>query len=108
MLHFDIFVPDSSFSNCGAPVDLYAWSQGVVTTAYPYGGSTGPYYWTPTGSNDPPNDDNNAYFTNRFGGTSSATAMVAGAAALVQSYTKSQFLYCGKIYIPILFSKKEV
>lgn len=78
-----------SFSNCGSPVRSYAWAQGVVTTAYPYGGSTGPYYWTPTGTNDPPNDDNNAYFTNRFGGTSSATAMVAGAAALVQSYTKS-------------------
>jgi hypothetical protein len=77
-----------SFSNYGSPVDAYAWAQGVVTTAYPYGGSTGPYYWTPVSGANPPNDDPNAYFTNRFGGTSSATAMVAGAAALVQSYAK--------------------
>ena len=79
-----------SFSNCGSPVDAYAWGQGVVTTAYPYGGSTGPYTWeTIPGGPNPPNDDNNAYFTNKFGGTSSATAMVAGAAALMQSYTKN-------------------
>ena len=79
-----------SFSNCGSPVDTYAWAQGVVTTTYPYGGPTGPFYWdTSAGDPDPPNDDNNAYYTNRFGGTSSAAAMVAGAAVLMQSYTKN-------------------
>ncbi len=77
-----------SFSNFGTPVDSYAWAAGVVTTTYPYGDSSGPYYWTAGTGANPPNDDNNAYYTNRFGGTSSATAMVAGAAALVQSYAK--------------------
>ena len=77
-----------SFSNYGAPVDSYAWAAGVVTTAYPYGGSTGPYYWDTISGPNPPNDDDNAYFTNRFGGTSSAAAMVAGAATLIQGYAK--------------------
>jgi len=78
-----------SFSNYGTPVDAYAWAQGVVTTAYPFGDSSGPYYWTPGTGSNPPNDDPNAYYTNRFGGTSSATAIVGGAAALLQSYAKN-------------------
>ena len=24
---------------------VYMWPLGVITTAYPYGGSTDPYYW---------------------------------------------------------------
>jgi len=78
-----------SYSNYGTPVDAYAWGQGVVTTSAPNDVSPGLYDWTPGTGSNPPNDDPNAYYTNKFGGTSSATAMVAGAAALLQSYAKN-------------------
>ncbi len=74
-----------SFSNCGTRVNSFAWGQGVVTTGYPYG----PYAWNGTSSPKPPNTDPNAYFVDMFGGTSSAAAMVGGAAALVQSYARN-------------------
>jgi hypothetical protein len=76
----------NSFSNCGSRVNAFAWGEGVVTTSYP----SGLFGWVGTSSPMPPNDTDNAYFTDSFGGTSSAGAMVAGAAVLVQSYAREQ------------------
>ncbi len=73
-------------TNYGNRVNVYAWGDRVVTTGYPYTGS--PYIWQDTGGVNPPNTEANAYYTNMFGGTSAAAAMIAGAAALVQSYAK--------------------
>ena len=80
----------ASWSNYGIAVDAYAWGLGVATTAYPWGDSSGPFYWTtiPGGPN-PANDDPNTYYTNQFSGTSASSPMIAGAAALVQSYAKN-------------------
>ncbi len=76
-------------SNYGTPVDLFAWGCGVVTAGYGY--PNNPYEWFPVaGWPTPPNDDPHAYFINTFGGTSSATAIVGGAAALLQSYAKRE------------------
>ncbi|MFA4875177.1 MAG: S8 family serine peptidase, partial [bacterium] len=75
-----------SFSNCGTRVNTFAWGQGVVTTGYAYG----PYKWNGSNPPVPPNSDPNSFFVDMFGGTSSAAAMVGGAAALVQSYARQQ------------------
>ncbi len=61
----------ASFSNCGKRVDTFAWGQGVVTTGY---------------GDHPisvPLDPNKAY-TMGFSGTSAATAMIGGIAALAE------------------------
>lgn len=84
-----------SYSNYGPQVDAYAWAQGVVTTSYPppdgVGADENPYVWRDVpGYTTPSRVNYNDYYTNQFGGTSSAAAMVAGAAALVQSYAKSE------------------
>lgn len=86
------------FSNCGSAVDTFAWGLGVVTTGYPYG----LFAWEGGMTPSPPNDDPNNFYVNNFGGTSSATAMVGGAAALIQSHAKNQigktrYLMPGKI-----------
>lgn len=75
-----------SFSNCGTRVNTFAWGQGVVTTGYPYG----PYKWNGTTQPIAPNTDSNAYFVDMFGGTSAATAMVAGVAVQIQSYARGK------------------
>lgn len=76
----------ATFSNCGNRVNAFAWGQNVVSTGYPYGA----YAWNgavpPVPANDPL--DPNNFYINNFGGTSSATAMVGGAVALVQSYAR--------------------
>lgn len=79
-----------SYSNCGEDVELYGWGERVVTTTWhPESGPLEGYDWVDDGEDtDPPNDDVNAFFTNQFGGTSAAAAMVAGAPTLVQSYFK--------------------
>ena len=74
------------YSNCGSRVNSFAWGQGVVTTGYSYG----MYGWYGITPPVPPNDETNSYFIDNFGGTSSAAALVGGAAALVQSYVKQQ------------------
>ncbi|MFH1829684.1 MAG: S8 family serine peptidase [Pseudomonadota bacterium] len=76
----------AAFSNCGSRFNTFAWGQGVVTTAYPYG----QYGWTGSTPPIPPNDSDNTYFMDNFGGTSSAAAMVGGAAVLVQSHARNQ------------------
>ncbi|MBI4224482.1 MAG: S8 family serine peptidase [Deltaproteobacteria bacterium] len=77
----------ASWSNCGERVDVYAWGSGVVTTSYPAGEG---YGWSGPAPHPYMNDPSRpeTYYTNQFGGTSSASAIVAGAAALLQSYAK--------------------
>jgi hypothetical protein len=57
------------WSNYGSRIDCYAWGENIVTTGY------GDLY---RGT-----DDNSAY-TNTFGGTSGAAAIIAGTALIVQ------------------------
>jgi hypothetical protein len=80
----------ADFSNCGTPIDLFGWGGYVATAGYGYPGN--PFTWvTIPGGPNPPNTDPHAYFINTASGTSSAAAMVAGAAALLQSYAKQEF-----------------
>ncbi|MFH1654051.1 MAG: S8 family serine peptidase, partial [Pseudomonadota bacterium] len=78
----------ATFSNYNARLDAYSWGSGIVTTSYPYGdATTSPFYWKGAGgppSQDPVNDKHK-FYTNRFGGTSGATAIVGGAVTLAQS-----------------------
>jgi Subtilase family/FG-GAP-like repeat len=74
------------FSNYGTTMDAFAWGAGVVTTGFPYG----LYDWENDVGPIPPNTETNSYFIDNFGGTSSAAAMVGGAAALIQSYAKGE------------------
>ncbi len=60
-----------SYSTYGSRVNLQGWGSGVATTGY---GSLAKY-----------GDDHNQEYTSSFNGTSSATPIVASAAALVQS-----------------------
>ncbi|MDO8526654.1 MAG: S8 family serine peptidase [Deltaproteobacteria bacterium] len=76
----------ADWSNCGQRTDLFSWGQGVVTTSYPGAGAS--FDWT--GSGNPNTSDPNTYFTNQFGGTSSAAAIIAGSTALLQSYAVQQ------------------
>jgi hypothetical protein len=62
------------WSNFGPRVNVQAWGTGVGTLGY------GPTPALQGNGNDP-----NQWYTNNFGGTSSATPIVAGAATLVQS-----------------------
>ncbi|MBI2341738.1 MAG: S8 family serine peptidase, partial [Deltaproteobacteria bacterium] len=68
------------YSNCGNRLDVYAWGTGVVTTGY---------------GDHPASDpsDPNKWYTKQFDGTSSATAIIGGVAAQLQSYVK-------KVYAP--------
>lgn len=72
------------FSTYGKRVDVQGWGEKVVTTGYgdlkKYGG------------------DKNQQYTRRFSGTSSATPVVSGAAALIQSYAKEKL---GKALSPV-------
>ena len=61
------------FSNYGSTVDLQGWGEGVWTTGY--GGA-----WSSEGVN--------LWYTSVFGGTSSASPIVAGACALLESAYK--------------------
>ena len=64
------------FSNYGATVDLQGWGEGVTTCGY------GDRYSA---------EGINNYFTSTFGGTSSASPIVAGACILVQSVCEIAF-----------------
>ncbi|OGQ04784.1 MAG: hypothetical protein A3F82_07975 [Deltaproteobacteria bacterium RIFCSPLOWO2_12_FULL_44_12] len=74
----------ASFSNCGQRINLFAWGSGVVTTSYPGAGLD----WF--GPDNPNNGDPNAHYTNAFGGTSSAAAIIAGTVSLLQSYASTR------------------
>jgi len=71
----------ASYSNYGATVDLQGWGGGVVTTGY------GDFF---PGANPPDTDAKNLWYRRSFAGTSSASPVVAGAAALLQSIYKAQ------------------
>ena len=75
----------AAWSNCGSRVDVYAWGAGVVTAGY---GDK----FNPDGANPnvigPMGADNPKLYTGQFGGTSAATAQIAGMAALIQSYVR--------------------
>jgi serine protease len=62
------------WSNFGPRVDLQGWGMSVGTLGY-----------GPTPALQANGNDANQWYTNSFGGTSSATPIVAGAATLVQS-----------------------
>lgn len=61
------------FSNHGSRVDCYGWGEAVVTTGDGWQGTS------TTG------------YTSSFGGTSSASPIVAGAAVLLQSWRRARF-----------------
>jgi len=77
------FLPDCGYgmvpppplpaSNYGSRVDCYAWGDNIVSTGYGWLGGT-----TATDS-----------YTNRFGGTSAAAAIVAGAVVVLQGLHKA-------------------
>ncbi|MBM3133867.1 MAG: hypothetical protein FJZ89_00955, partial [Chloroflexi bacterium] len=66
----------TSFSNYGRRLDLQGWGQGVTSTGYGYlqGGA-----------------DPNRHYTASFSGTSSASAIVAGAAAALQGVARTRY-----------------
>jgi len=64
------------FSNYGSTVDLQGWGYRVLTTGY--GGLFSA-------------DGSNSWYTSTFSGTSSASPMVAGSAAVIQQVYRSQF-----------------
>lgn len=74
------------FTNFGSRVDVQGWGDWVATLGY---GD-----WIRVNG-----DDDRQWYTNRFGGTSSATPIVAGAAASIQGHRKARGL-------PVLNSKK--
>ena len=63
------------FSTYGDRVDVQGWGEGVFTTGYGFHEAYG--------------DDPNQSYTSTFGGTSSASPIVAGVAALVQDAVKT-------------------
>jgi len=68
-----------SFSSYGSRMDLQGWGNGIYSTGY---GSV---------FQDPGNAANeDRWYTSNFAGTSGASPIVAGAAALLQSYAKSK------------------
>jgi serine protease len=68
------------YSSYGSRVDVQGWGWNVVTAGY------GDLF---TDADNPDNEDR--WYTGDFGGTSSASPIVAGAAALLQSYSKTRF-----------------
>ncbi len=66
-------------SNCGSRIDCFAHGNSVVTTGY---GDLNSYLGVAV---DEDVEDTRAY-TSRFGGTSSASPIIAGAALLVQAF----------------------
>jgi len=74
----------ATWTNCGSRVDVFAHGAGAVTAGYgdlynPNNADAG----TLAGANDP------SLYTGLFGGTSAATAQIAGIAALIQSYARA-------------------
>jgi hypothetical protein len=88
------------YSNCGSRVDVFAWGAGVTTTGYgdhaisstKQASDPGAMKVMPglTGGATKYVDPNQAY-TASFAGTSSATAIIAGSAALLQQYARQLY-----------------
>lgn len=76
------------FSSYGSRVDVQGWGEDVVTTGY----GPAPPPALPRGYRDPDDpDDPDSWYTFRFGGTSSASPIVAGAVASLQGIALEQF-----------------
>lgn len=75
----------ASFSNFGARVDVHGWGGGVVTLGYGVDAENNPVSPWNLG-------DVTRYYTQRFGGTSSASPIVAGAVASIQGARRARFL----------------
>lgn len=71
-----------TWSNYGSRVDVQGWGQKVTTTGY------GNCLTASCNTTACPNQ--NQWYTNGFGGTSSASAIVAGAVACIQGVLKAQ------------------
>jgi serine protease len=69
-----------SFSSFGSRVDMQGWGESVATTGYGFS------YRNPDDFSNP-----NFWYTNSFGGTSSASPIVAGAAANLQGIALKHF-----------------
>jgi len=71
-------------STYGSPVDFFAWGRNVTSAAYPA------QNWDWFNNLQPAPFNNNAedYYANYISGTSPATAIIAGAAVLIQSHAK--------------------
>ena len=78
--HYEVPRVKHSFSSYGSRVDAQGWGSKVWTL-----GSGDLWY----DSDDPTNI--NKYYDDDFGGTSSASTFVAGAATLLQSYSKRRY-----------------
>jgi hypothetical protein len=74
------------FSNYGSRLDVNAWGDSVVTLGYGYDGAgvPDPAYRAGADENDP-----RFWYTASFSGTSSASAIVAGAVASLQGVARS-------------------
>jgi serine protease len=68
------------FSSYGERVDVQGWGDSVMTTGY------GMFYSDPDDPADP-----NRWYVSTFGGTSGASAMVAGAVADIQGIARNRF-----------------
>jgi len=71
------------FSNFGSRLDVQGWGDTVATLGY--GGTT----TVPSAALRANGDDDRQWYTRSFSGTSSATPIVTGAAALIQSIRKA-------------------
>ena len=69
-----------SFSSFGSRVDVQGWGESVATTGY------GNFYRNPDDFTN-----SNSWYTNSFSGTSSASPIVAGAAANLEGIALKQF-----------------
>lgn len=100
----------ASFSGCGSPVEAFGWGKNVVTTSYPAGESYDvgdAILSTIWQGDDAPSDvsDVDSYYTNSYGGTSAALAMVGGVAVLTQSYAKENYLGAAKYLMPSIIKQ---
>jgi serine protease len=69
----------ASFSNYGSRIDCYAWGENITTTGY--------------GDLDNGNGNDNRTYTKQFGGTSGASPIITGAAAILQSIHENELGY---------------
>jgi hypothetical protein len=76
------------FTNYGDRLDLQGWGESVVTT-----GGAGAGKGDLVNPDDPTGADPKRYYTNSFGGTSAAAAMVAGAVSSLQGIANQRGFY---------------
>lgn len=72
------------YTNCGTRVNVFAWGKDIVAPGY------GDYVEISANPSDP-----NQWYTKKFGGTSGATALIGGVAALLQEHAAK--VYAGLV-----------